>query len=312
MPHTKFLRLHEKASILVVDDSPPNLLIMKGILSAQCHVLTASSGEEGLRMARELSPDLILLDVTMPGLSGFEVCRMLKADDQLASIPVIFVTARDEMDDEAQGFEVGAVDYITKPVRPPIVRARVRNHIELKRHRDTLEELSTLDGLTGLFNRRLFDQILATEWSRSSRGNEPLSFILADIDCFKKFNDRYGHLVGDECLKQVARALAATPQRLCDVVCRYGGEEFCAILPATRLEGALKLAEAMRVAVLALEIPHEENASSGFVTVSIGVASIVPTQDQAPASLLQLADRLLYRAKAQGRNRVLGEEFPPK
>lgn len=301
----------DQATVLVVDDSPPNLMIMKGILTAQCHVITASSGEECLRLAQQHTPDLILLDVVMPGISGFEVCRILKADPLLAAIPVIFVTARDEMDDEAQGFEVGAVDYITKPVRPPIVRARVRNHVELKRHRDTLEKLSTLDGLTGLFNRRFFDQVLENEWARSRRGNEPLSIILADIDCFKKYNDRYGHMEGDECLKRVARALAASPQRACDVVCRYGGEEFCAILPATRLEGALKLAEAMRAAVVALDIPHAENANRGCVTVSMGVACAMPSQSITSADILQLADAMLYRAKNQGRNMVLGEEAKP-
>ncbi len=308
MPKYQIPNTSDQAKVLVVDDSPPNLLIMKGILTHQCHVITASSGEECLRLAREQMPDLILLDVVMPGISGFEVCRMLKADLLLASIPVIFVTSRDELDDEAQGFEVGAVDYITKPVRPPIVRARVRNHIELKRHRDTLEKLSTLDGLTGLFNRRFFDQVLESEWARSSRGNEPLSMILADIDCFKKYNDRYGHLEGDECLKRVARSLAATPQRTCDVVCRYGGEEFCAILPATRLEGALKLAEAMRAAILALAIPHAENANRGCVTISMGVASTIPRKSTTSADLLQMADTLLYHAKNQGRNMVLGGE----
>ena len=197
--------------------------------------LFATNGKEALRIAgSDRPPDLILLDVMMPQLDGYEICRRLKSEESTQNIPVIFVTVRDAVEDEARGLELGAIDYVTKPFNMPIVRARVRNHIELKRRGDDLEALSCLDGLTSIPNRRRFDEVLALEWRRSLRAETWLSLMMMDIDQFKAYNDHYGHPAGDSCIKQVARAIAGCLTRAGDFVARYGGEEFCAVLPESR------------------------------------------------------------------------------
>lgn len=301
-----------RAKVLVVDDAPSNVKMLTGILRDRHDIIPAYSGEEALKLVQAHKPDLILLDVTMPGISGFEVCAKIKNMPILCDIPIIFVTARDEVEDETRGFQLGAVDYLVKPVRKPIVRARVHNHLELKRHRDFLEKLSTMDGLTGIPNRRHFDRFFDQEWRRCVRVGAPISLLLIDIDCFKKFNDRYGHLEGDDCLKDVARELSATPRRPTDFVARYGGEEFAAVLPETDLQGALMLGNSMRAAVEGLAIEHEENASCSIVTVSIGLAAVKPSLGQSPSHLIKLADSILYKAKSSGRNCVHGAWYQPE
>lgn len=255
-------------------------------------------------LGRETVFDLILLDIMMPGMSGYELCRRLKADPATRNVPVIFITAKSEESDETHGLELGAVDYITKPFSMPIVQARVRTHLELKRHRDLLENLSSLDGLTGIPNRRRFDEVARREWKQSLRDRAPISLILIDIDAFKGFNDHYGHLAGDDCLKQVAAALSDAVRRPSDFLARYGGEEFVSLLPRTDEAGAVLVAESMRRAVTDLAIPHARSPAGSRLTISLGVAACVPNLDQNLFGFINEADQALYRAKDAGRNRT--------
>lgn len=307
LPHQQLKNNPEaRPRILMVDDTPTNIKVLTGILRNDYDLISAFNGTEALELARTEKPDLILLDVLMPGMDGFRVCEELKANHLTRSIPVIFVTALEEVADETRGFELGAVDYLTKPIRKPIVKARVRNHLELKQHRDFLERLSTLDGLTGIPNRRHFDAFAEGEWRRSIRKSSHFSLLLIDVDHFKMFNDRYGHLEGDDCLRDVAQALLKTPRRPMDFVARFGGEEFAVVLPDTDMEGAKLLAESMRKAIEDLKIPHAGNSSCGHVTVSVGIASTKPEMNDELGSLLKEADEALYKAKETGRNRVVG------
>ncbi|HYD68375.1 diguanylate cyclase [Azospirillum sp.] len=298
------MTLTDKQSVLIVDDEPGNIQLLAGLLRDECELCFATSGEEALEIARLVAPDLILLDVLMPSMDGFEVCRRLKADPSTHDIPVVFVTARGEVDDETRGLDAGGVDYIIKPVSLPVVRARVRVHLRLKRHEDRLRASALMDGLTGIANRRRFDEVLNVEWRRAWRSREPLSAILADVDLFKRYNDRYGHLEGDACLRRVAGALDGLARRPGDLAARYGGEEFVCLLPSTNLEGATALAERMRTAVLDLRLPHAGSTVGPWVTVSVGVATAVPADGLEAADLLRQADEMLYRAKRSGRNRV--------
>ncbi|MFP5260217.1 MAG: diguanylate cyclase [Acidobacteriota bacterium] len=293
------------ATVLVVDDAPSNLAILTETLRSEYDVRIASSGPQALRLVDENPPDLILLDIVMPKMDGFEVCRRLKARAVTCNIPVIFLTSKGEVSDETQGLALGAVDYIIKPVSVPIVQARVRTHVELKRRGDLLETLSLRDGLTGIANRRHFDDCLERAWRQGLRTGKPLTLALADIDYFKGYNDAYGHLVGDECLKAVAASLAGVLRRPGDLAARFGGEEFAVVLEDTNLTGALHVAETMRAVVEALSLPHVNSTVAGTVTVSIGAACAVPTTASRPEHLLCLADAKLYEAKQAGRNRVI-------
>ncbi len=294
-----------KPSILVADDTPANLDLLSALLGGDYELLFAGSGREALELTVAHSPDLVLMDILMPELDGYEVCRRLKADVRTRDIPIIFVSALDQEADEALGLELGAIDFISKPFSPPIVRARIRNHMELKQQRDFLRGLSFLDGLTGIANRRRFDEVLDREWRRHIRNQVPLSLIMMDIDLFKAFNDSVGHLQGDDCLRQVAQILAAVFQRPGDLLARYGGEEFVAILPETGAAGAQTMAESAQEALAALAMPHPCSAVSPFVTLSLGVASRDSEAAGTAESLLQDADSALYRAKESGRNRFV-------
>ena len=292
-------------TVLIVDDTPANIEILSSILGAEYEVLFATSGREALDLVARQIPDLILLDIMMPAMDGYEVCKQLKANPQTRNVPVIFITALSEEADEARGLEVGAIDYISKPISAPIVKARVRNHLQLKRYRDILEDLTARDGLTGIANRRRLDEFLAQEWLRGRRTQSPLSICLTDIDFFKRFNGCYGHAAGDDCLRRVALALASVSRRPADLVARYGGEEFVCVLPDTDAAGAALLADKFSDAVIALGIPHADSTVAGHVTISGGVATAIPTEESSAAQLLEAADRMLYQAKKTGRNRVL-------
>jgi len=263
----------------------------------------AVSGEDAVRLAEETHPDLVLMDVRIRGeLDGIAAARAIR---ERVDIPLIFVTAMDEEEDEARGLELGAIDYFTKPLKAPIVRARVRNHLELKRYRNLLENLSIKDALTGIANRRRLDEVLNHEWRRALRSPAPLSFILMDIDCFKAYNDNHGHTAGDECLRRVARALAGATRRFTDLVARYGGEEFACVLPATDGPGAANLGNRLRAVIEGLHIPHGHSPVSEWVTISIGVSTVLPTAKTEQGALTENADRHLYEAKRAGRNRVV-------
>lgn len=291
--------------LLIGDDEALNIRILDEMLRDRYDIAVALNGEAVLKRAVATPPDLILLDIEMPDMDGYEVVRRLSENEATQGIPVIFVTSRDDEEDERRGLELGAVDYIIKPFRPPLLLARLRNHLELKRQRDLLNRLSETDGLTGIANRRLFDRVLEREWSRAQRTGGEVALLLMDIDHFKAYNDNYGHTAGDECLKQIARALAGCSRRPGDLVARYGGEEFACILSETDRDGAISLANTIRQAVLDEAIPHAFSKVHDIITLSLGVATIRPSEGRRSASdLIVAADRMLYRAKNNGRNRV--------
>lgn len=299
-----------RPKILVVDDIPSNVHVLSRILKDDYDIYFATDGDKALDLVQARMPDLVLLDIMMPGMDGFEVCRRIKADPATHDIPVIFISAKSEVEDETRGLEVGAIDFITKPISPPIVRARVRNHLLLKRQTDLLRSLSFLDGLTGIANRRRFDDAMTREWRRCARSHLPLSLIILDVDHFKAYNDQYGHQAGDECLRIIAEVLAERARRPSDLVARYGGEEFVCLLPETDGTGAIRVAEGFRAAVAEQRIPHAQSPVAPFVTISLGVATVTPSADGSPERLAEMADQLLYRAKRAGRNRVQDATVP--
>lgn len=295
-----------KARILVVDDERLNLNIMVSILSEDYEVIIAKSGEQALKRIEAQAPDLILLDITMPDMDGYMVFDRLDAIAGHRKIPVIFITSKRSPEEEIKGLKMGAVDYITKPFSPAILEVRVANQIESKRNKDELERLNRTDVLTGIANRRHFDEYFALRKKELARSNSTLAIIMIDIDYFKQFNDCYGHGDGDDCLKVVANTLTDTLKRQTDLVARYGGEEFVVILPATELSGATRCAQRLCEAISNLCIPHEKSNTSNYVTVSLGVAALTSDQREVTAdSLLKLADKALYQAKTLGRNQCV-------
>lgn len=302
-------RQQNRNTLLIVDDYIKNVHILKDLLHKDHDVLIATSGAKALSIATKARPDLIILDVMLPDINGYEVLKMLKNQPETAEIPVIFMTALDEAEDEARGLEFGAVDYITKPYNPHVVRARVRTHLELLRHRELLKSLSMTDGLTQIPNRRLYDSMTQREWHRAIREQQPLSMMLIDIDNFKLYNDQYGHLAGDECLKQVAQTLSSSLHRSTDIVARYGGEEFSVTLPNTTHEGAALVGDHLLEAVRKLQIPHLLNLPHGIVTISIGSISCRPTQNASINEVLHQGDVCLYQAKKGGRNRCISSSL---
>ncbi len=301
------LTSRERATVLVVDDVTENVMVLNQILSDDYRVLFATGGIKALELARVQSPDLILLDVDMPDLTGHQVCAELKQDPATKDIPVIFVTAMTQVADEEHGLRLGAVDFLAKPVRPPLVRLRVRNHLELKRQRDLLYRLSTTDGLTGIANRRHFDEFLGQEWARSIRSGLPLSLTLADIDHFKAYNDTYGHAAGDQCLVAVAEVLKQAVRRATDLVARFGGEEFASVLACTGHADALTVAHKLRQEVSERRIAHARSTAGDHVTISVGVGTVCRPGRFRIGELVEVADQCLYEAKRRGRNDVIGQ-----
>jgi diguanylate cyclase (GGDEF)-like protein len=295
--------------LLVVDDQPANIQAVHQVFAQDHQVLMAKGGEQALSLCSTQPPDLVLLDIEMPGMDGYEVCERLKADEATRHIPVIFVTAHRDEAAEAKGLELGAVDFIHKPINPTIVRARVKTHLTLKAQADLLRQWVYLDGLTGVHNRRYFDQQLDIEWRRARRAGSPLSVILLDVDFFKRYNDHYGHQAGDVCLRRVASALRSSLRRPSDLVARYGGEEFVCLLPETGLAGALHVAGVLEQHLRAEGIPHAESTIAPFVTVSQGVCTTPPDSNEGTDALMRGADAQLYLAKARGRQQVCGLEL---
>ena len=261
----------ERTTILLVDDDPISLELLAGILGDAHHCPRAESGEEALaKLAGEELPDLVLLDLNLPDMNGFELCRRIKGDDRLSSIPIIFITATGSAENEVRGLNLGAVDFLTKPFSAAVVQARVKTHLRLKAQTEMLERMAWMDGLTSLPNRRRFDAALELEGRRAFREQIPLSVLIIDVDSFKAYNDNYGHGAGDECLRRVADALAGALLRPADLVARYGGEEFAVLMPNTDREGAVEVAERMREAVEGLRLAHEYSDAECTVTVSVG------------------------------------------
>ena len=293
-----------RPKLLIVDDQPINIQVLYQLFSKDHQVFMATNGKQALALCASQQPDLVLLDVVMPDMDGFEVCAALKADPLTREIPVIFVTANTDEASEEHGLDVGAVDFISKPVNPKIVRARVATHMTLKLQSDLLRSWAYIDGLTGVNNRRYFDEQLTVEWARAVRSKTGLSALMIDVDYFKRYNDRYGHQMGDECLRRVASAIKASLRRPADQIARYGGEEFVCLLPDTELEGALQLAEQIRLNVERMQIAHADSEASTWVTISVGGCTKSANQEGLADALIQKADAQLYAAKRAGRNRT--------
>lgn len=291
-------------TILAVDDSPENLDLIKNILEPHYAVKVALHGQLALQIATSQLPDLILLDVMLGDMDGYDICLRLKSSDKTRNIPIIFLTARQSEADEIYGLKIGGSDYITKPFSPSIVLARVRTQIELKTKSDLLERLASLDGLTEIPNRRAFEAALERQWNQTKRTAMPLSLLIADIDNFKQYNDLFGHPMGDECLRHVARVLKNLTHRPEDLVARLGGEEFAVLLPNTDSFGAMLRAEQYRDAVESLKMPHSPGTESTLVTISIGVATLQAHAFDDARGLVKAADTALYQAKHRGRNQV--------
>ncbi|CAM3594120.1 diguanylate cyclase [Paracidovorax anthurii] len=305
--------------ILLVDDDLGAIKLMRYMLAGLGDVQFATNGADALRLVSEAPPSVIVLDAEMPGMSGFEVCRAVKADPATADVPIIFVTSHAEVDLELEGFALGAADFIAKPVRPALLQARVKTQLRLSQLTQELRQIAATDGLTQLANRRKFDESLLQEWQRCQRSGTALSMLLVDVDHFKQFNDRYGHPAGDDCLRQVAQALRDAGLRLGDLAARYGGEEFALLMPQTDRAGAAFVARRIMENVAALRIEHGDSAAAGRLSVSIGIASCdeysadwLPSRgEHGEASMREQADRLvrsadqaLYAAKQAGRARA--------
>jgi diguanylate cyclase (GGDEF)-like protein len=320
--------------ILIVDDSHPCRIALGAILrdagytdlvkmESAAQTLDFLLAEKQNTMGTPV--DLILMDVMMPEIDGIEAVRKIKDDQALRDIPIIMVSAQDEEEQIEEAFNAGAIDYISKPLKKLELHARVHSALKLKEEMDRrkarerelevlnqflaeanqeLQRLSVTDGLTGIANRRYFDESLEKEWLRATRDRRSLSLIMIDIDFFKAFNDYYGHIAGDVCLKQIATALTGVVKRSGDLVARYGGEEFVILLPGTELEGAMRVAEMVQQQIAALGIEHGKSQVGNSVTVSMGIATLVPEQHVIPATLIEVADAALYEAKKQGRNQI--------
>ena len=306
--------------ILVVDDTLTERMILSAVLKKLGHeVVTGEDGREAVELYAEHQPDLLLMDVMMPVMDGHQAAREIRAHQALAEdwVPIIFLSGRSEARDIQQGIEAGGDDYLTKPVDQTVLAAKMKamqriaamrgRLLEVSRElawvNGELKALAERDGLTGLANRRFLDRHLEDEVARCARAQLPLSVVMIDVDHFKAFNDLHGHLAGDDCLKQIAQALAGVPRRPGDLAARYGGEEFCMVLPNTTAAGAVAVAERMRVLVSSQVIPDLHTDSP--VTASFGVANAIPDNSNFdPAGLLRSADKALYHAKQAGRNRV--------
>ncbi len=322
----------QKTPILIVDDQIENTLVLESLLdNCDLHIVRAASGQDALSKILEYSFALILIDVQMPGMERYQIAESLRGSSESKSIPLLFVSAaRMDRENMFKGYDLGVVDYIFKPLEPQILTRKVTMFLELHRQRQQLgektreldakilelevlykeleernaklERLSSLDGLTGLFNRRYFDDNLIKEWKQAMRNDSQISLLIVDIDYFKNYNDYYGHLEGDDCLRKVAQSLYEALMRPADIIARYGGEEFTAILPNTGSQGATQVARRMMEHVTGLAIEHRGSSVAETVTVSIGASSGFPSGKLSPTMLLGFADKALYEAKKHGRN----------
>ncbi|MBD2774878.1 response regulator [Iningainema tapete] len=329
--------------ILVADDDKTTRVLLREAMEKQGYrVIEVSNGKQCLDAYTDVKPDLVLLDAIMPVMDGFTCCKELiqiaKNNLVLAlssfdsesffgntiisklwdRTPILMITGLDDPESVDRAFESGASDFVTKPIHWAVLRQRVRRLLQqaqlykqLEAANQALQDLANLDGLTRVANRRRFDHYLNTQWlnlvhnSPPDATPTPLSLILCDIDFFKLYNDKYGHPAGDMCLQRVAGVLNATAQKNQDLVARYGGEEFAVIMPNTSAAGAVHVAATMQAGVRELEIVHSESAVSQYVTLSLGVATTIPSFETSPSGLIEAADKGLYQAKAEGRNRII-------
>lgn len=320
----------KKISILVVDDRPENLVVMEGILeSPRFNIIKANSGAEALGFMLDHEFALVLLDVQMPDMDGFETAEFMKKSEKTRYIPIIFVTAINyDKKSISKGYDVGAVDYLFKPIDPIILKSKVDVFVNLYEQKETikkqthlleekiqellelkeanwkLENLSLIDDLTGMPNRRNFNQYINIQWGNCAFSKTPLSVLMIDIDNFKEYNDNYGHLVGDQCLVEVAKCIMESLARPLDLGFRYGGEEFVVLLPNTDTVGAKLIGERIRRNIEDLKIEHSFSKTASVVTVSIGVSTTIPDYKFNFHEFVEMADKYLYKAKSEGKNRV--------
>jgi diguanylate cyclase (GGDEF)-like protein len=293
----------DKNSLLVVDDDSSNLMVLSHILQPDYKIYTAKDGASAIQKAEKFLPDLILLDILMPGLDGYEVLSALQQSEKAQHIPVIFVTGLNSLEDQKKGLKLGVVDYISKPFDDMIVKLRVALHIKLINQLRTIEYLSTTDQLTKIPNRRAFDNRLNVEWRRALREKQPLAIMMVDVDYFKNYNDKYGHQQGDKALFNIAGILGKTAVRSTDFATRWGGDEFAVLLANSDAQAGLKVGEDLRKNVEGLDIPLDDGTVTR-ITVSVGVISQIPKQDSVLDEFISGADKALYAAKNTGRNRV--------
>ncbi|MDX9756648.1 MAG: diguanylate cyclase [Sulfurimonas sp.] len=291
-------------TVLIVDDMAANIAILSDLLQNNYKIKIAKSGQRALEIARGTEkPDLILLDIEMPQMSGYDVCKILKSSSETRNIPIIFVTAKNDTTDEEYGLNLGAIDYIKKPFHPAIIKIRVKNHMDLKLKSDKLEELSMIDSLTNIPNRRFFNENFEKKYREILRDKKSLALIMIDVDFFKLYNDNYGHWQGDECLRKVAQTLRKNLKRPTDTVSRYGGEEFVVLLKDIDRDGAKKVVQSLIDAVANLKIEHKYSTVAEFVTISAGLSIKESDEDISKEDFLKIADDELYRAKESGRNK---------
>ena len=302
------MKKEDKLTILIVEDSKLNQEMLRRILCDDFHIVIAENGEEALEKVKTEHPDLILLDIILPGMDGFEVLGMLKKADVSHSIPVIIISGRSNPDDEVKGLELGAVDYITKPFHATVVMARVDTQVRILKQMRIIEQFSFVDTLTNIPNRRQFDQALLKEWNRAKRENTPICLLMIDVDHFKMYNDTHGHQQGDKALQTVAGTIVSTLKRPTDIAARWGGEEFAVLLPNTSLDGAFQVAEELRKNIEAALIPCKEKDSFHHITISAGVAEMQSDKNISIETLVLQADKALYKAKDTGRNKVYLQE----
>jgi diguanylate cyclase (GGDEF)-like protein len=301
-----------KANIMIVDDNPQNLRLLVELLKEKGHIVRpAPNGKHAISVAEKEEIDLILLDIMMPDMNGYEVCRYFKSEASTLHIPIIFLSALGETFNKIKAFKEGGVDYIAKPFQAEEVLARIDTHLKIKYLQDELEhknqeleKLVNIDGLTNIPNRRFFDYYLEKEWKLSIRRKRRLSLIMADIDFFKLYNDYYGHLKGDDCLKKVANVFSKALTRPADLPARYGGEEFAIILPETDEHGATSVAKGIFKTLEKENIPHKNSKISNSVTCSMGIITLLPTAQDTIENFIEKADLALYQAKNGGRNRI--------
>lgn len=320
----------DNTNILIVDNKPKNLLLLESLLdNMNCNIIKAFSENEALSLILDYDFALVLLDEQGPGMSGFETAELMRVNSKTGQVPIIFVTALDkEKNCIFKDYEIGVIDYIFKPIEPIILQSKVRVFIEFYRQKKLLQEqavllevkakelselkkincklesISLCDGLTGIPNRRSFNNYIESSWKSCIRSGKPVSLIMADIDYFKAYNDNYGHPKGDECLKKVAKTMASSVKRPMDFVARYGGEEFAVILPETDSNGAIIVAKKIRKDVEALSLIHEYSQVTNYITISLGVTTVVPDQTYSMEKFICNADIALYKAKSSGRNTV--------
>jgi diguanylate cyclase (GGDEF)-like protein len=288
--------------ILVAADAATQQLVGQ-TLKGEFEVVPAGAGLDVVEKAGTGGIECVLLDLKLRGLDAFDICRRLKSEPRCASIPVLFLTNINDRTDETPGFDVGAADYLTLPLRPSTVKARVHTHVELKRLRDQLERLSFMDSLTGIANRVRFDAALETEWRRTARAGRWLSIALIDVDHLKRFNDQHGQPAGDERLQTIAASLARSARRAGDLVARYGAEEFAVILPEIEPSMMQGMMRVLMAGVVSDGAMADTSRGGDIMTVSVGGISVVPGREKTIAGALSAAGRLLAEAKRAGGDR---------